>query len=461
MYYGKYRGMRHLPNAAVANQTKGLVWRDYGISDTAYTYVDSDGLPQPIDLQHLATFLALTDDIDDLPDTHGEAFAALLAMEHFNTRSDVFVPQLAYVDDTCPSLRFTMEFFDTEQSPIVAANYVINDLNKRPTNDPDRPVPTAIIGPDTSLVAAPVALMSNLAGRPVFSHSATSTDLNREEDYPLFGRVVPSLRRDASTAVDFMKRTWNVTHFAIIAVRDNFGLSYAQELQNAAARSDVETCSVSLGDASDVRNPASLKSSIDRLKKLCGDFRYIFGIFGKGLYEPILSAANKHGLMGVEWVWLFSDLVQGLQPRLPIDHELVDLVAGNSVVSIPPPLPMIRMTPKDEVQAARMRKGEEFLRTIGDLLVNEEWVTYVRDMIGSEELSAITIDDNGLPNISPYSILMYDQVISVALATCAISNMGPKKWLEPGPALHKSFMKTTFMGASGNVTIDPRTGTFL
>ena len=460
--YGKYKDMRRLPTAAVANLTGGLVWRDYGGTDAAYTYIDSGGLRQPVDLQHLAIFLALTDDLDDFPDTHGEAVAALLAMEHFNTRNDVLVPQLADVDDTCPSLRFTMEFFDTQQSPIVAASYVINDLNERPVDDADRPVPTAIVGPDTSSVAAPVALMSNLVGRPVFSHSATSTDFDREEDYPLFGRVVPSLRRDAETAVDFMRRTWNVNHFAIIAVRDNFGLSYAQELQNAAIGWGVKTCAVSLGDVTDVKDPVSLKSSIGRLKKLCGDFRYIFGIFSKGLYETVLSEANNQGLMGEEWVWLFSDLVQGLQARLPIDHELLDLVAGNGAVSIPPPLAMIGIKPRDRMQEMRLRKGEDFLRTVGEMLRDEEWVASVKYVIGSEELAAITIDDSGLPNMSPYTLLMYDQVISVALATCALSKkIGPKKWLEPGPALHRSFMKTTFMGASGNVTIDPTTGTFL
>jgi len=97
-----------------------------------------------------------------------------------------------------------------------------------------RPYPTALIGASRSAVSAPLAILSGLHDMPQVSYASTSTILNNKDQFPLFGRLIPSAVGDASAAVEYMSNL-GASYIGVLFVNDSYGSTYAQAIQEIAA----------------------------------------------------------------------------------------------------------------------------------------------------------------------------------------------------------------------------------
>lgn len=149
-----------------------------------------------------------------LPETINDAFAALMAVYHFNNIQKS--PILTEEDVAeCPDLRLTMELLDTEFSPIETTRAFTSVLQRTPSFRV--PFPSAVIGAYRSAVTSPLAILTGVNDIPQVSYASTAVDFDVKAQYPLFGRTVTSSIGEAEAAVQYFKSI-NSTHVAILFV---------------------------------------------------------------------------------------------------------------------------------------------------------------------------------------------------------------------------------------------------
>ena len=119
------------------------------------------------------------------------AAASLLAAHHFNTGDGSVVREVEDINNKCP-VRITVDFHDLEGNTRSAVDVLTSQVltgRRTPT--------TAIFGGLYSSTSIPMATLSGVYGVPQACPACTSTELDNANQYPLFGRILPS---DAGTA---------------------------------------------------------------------------------------------------------------------------------------------------------------------------------------------------------------------------------------------------------------------
>lgn len=444
----------------------------------------SSGETRKYDLRHFAAMISLDDgdDDSDKPININEAASALLALNHLNEGVGDVIPEIAEVSKWC-DIKFTMEFFDTRQSPIVASRAYINDIRTRKNwgaeegNDGGesgdgvehparrRPYPTALIGASRSAVSAPLAILSGVHHLPQVSFASTSTVFNNKDQFPLFGRLVPSAYGDANAAISYLFRRLGVTHLGVLFVRDEYGSTYAQMLQDAAKNSEqISSSSPSAGSPPPVTigalssfafdaTPAEISAAVRRLAD--SGLRYFFGVIFGVHASAVLSEAHRQGIVGPGYHWIFGD---GMSSAPTFDAEtegdLIEALEGAALLTISRPSTREGRT-----------EFEAFAKHWSDLINSEEGRAYVlsklpwnkeRDSDGGGDLPAPPDRKLELQEESgPFELLEYDAVIALGMAACDATREG--KYFD-GKAFYRSFLRTEFNGLYGSVVIDPKTG---
>jgi hypothetical protein len=137
--------------------------------------------------------------------------AAFLAMVDFNQRFSPFSDSLFELTQSC-NFFLNMDFRDSALSPIVAGKQWQDTFLF--SNEQDQIQPMAVVGPLRSVVSKIVAtfggvvttknfvegeemLSSGSGGIPNISPGSTSTRLGNTNDYPFFGRTIPTNAGDA------------------------------------------------------------------------------------------------------------------------------------------------------------------------------------------------------------------------------------------------------------------------
>ena len=180
-------------------------------------------------LCHLTSMLPSTNDGTNLQPDFGlyTEGAGLLAMIDFNNRDESIVPNLKARLKDC-DVRLTMEFQDTQFSPIEASRVLTQDILTR-EHSLTNPRPISMIGATRSAVTAPLAVLGGIHELPLVSYGSTSSQLDDKDSYPYFGRTVPTNEGDAVATVSYLRNVLGVTHCAVIYVKDGFGLAFLEE----------------------------------------------------------------------------------------------------------------------------------------------------------------------------------------------------------------------------------------
>lgn len=164
---------------------------------------------------------------------HEDAAAIALALHHLNTGDGSILPMLgsssgAAAVRACP-VGFTLEFLDTRQSPGATVESLFLMSVAQTGIEP-----SGVVGPLSSAIALPTALLTGHRGLVQISPAASSVDLDDAEQYPLFGRTVPPDGPIAGPILQYFAHVAKVRHLAIVTTNDAFGGSFGEAVQLAA-----------------------------------------------------------------------------------------------------------------------------------------------------------------------------------------------------------------------------------
>mmetsp|Transcript_35922 Transcript_35922/g.66177 ORF Transcript_35922/g.66177 Transcript_35922/m.66177 type:complete len:1120 (-) Transcript_35922:228-3587(-) len=430
------------------------------------------------------------------------AAALLLACHHFNNGmiADVLGPiendVLAKAYEST-DVRLTASLYDTQFSPIESTRLLTKVLDGSPTRD--KPLPQAILGAYRSACTSPTAILSGVNGIPQISYHSSGTDFDNKEQYPYFGRTVPSSGADARAVVDYLK-TLGVTYLGVIFVTDAFGSAYQKSLQDAAGEADppIRTDSVSFSyksasggsngyfsvDVSPNGEPSSgggqggqeIRNAIQSLKNT--EYRYFVAIVGEEHYSRVMAEAAEQGIAGGEYVWLFTGGVdrrtfQDRIARYQKDDNLAVSTKGIGLIQVEGgqtsdvdyanPSQRVGTPPPADADTGYQRFRAAWRSAMSD----SSLVQYFRSKqleidppVGGHDFTTIEFS----PDPSQHAYFVYDAIVSLGLSMSYSTAVGGANGtgldFPTGKDIYDSLRQNvTFEGASGTVKIDPNSGT--
>lgn len=254
-------------------------------------------------LADISSFLPFSDGSKIRATVEAEAIATLLAIYHFNNPETS--PILNAQDLEGCNVRLTTQFLDTQFSPINSTRKFTEILLRN--HSLQRPLPTSVVGAYRSATTSPLAILTGVNDIPQVSYASTSTDFEVKEQYPRFGRTIPSTIGEASVAVSYFKNL-GAEHVGILFVTDAYGSALQKAFQDAAAEANITTTSVAFSfsaSADGVEIPNAVKS----LKG--SEYRYFYAICFDSHYDPIMTAAANEEITGKDFLWVFPGLDKG------------------------------------------------------------------------------------------------------------------------------------------------------
>lgn len=498
---------RHVPRDALPSDV-------YRVSTTldADTADGSDS-EEYYDLRHITHMSALLVGGAPFQVFVDSAAVSLMALHHFNSGIDDVVPEIGKVRERCRT-RFTMDFIDTKFSPIETSGAFLRDVLTRSerwedgvgsgggggtANDarssgagrkrrleesavggqpsqshlrPDpQPIPTVMLGAVRSAVSSPLATLASVYRVPQISYASTATSLDNRDQFPYFGRVVPSAAGDADAAVDYLTGFLKLTHLGVLYIRDSYGTTYAQAILNAAGEAQdgkhplkVRTASFPAGFRSQEERLANIAEAIRQLKE--SGLRYFFGIFSYDWYNLIMSEAHRQGIVGEGHYWMFGDGLMGVSdfsydPETQAD--LIEATRGSALITTASPMILKGLANYD----AFVRHWDEMRigRGPGREYFEAKMPIDFRELDGGKALR-----ENEFSAVPFATALMgYDSTISAIFAACDAEEVwrlrenggnGAAGLAHiDGDDFFRAFLNHTYDGVYGSVTIDSATGT--
>lgn len=254
-------------------------------------------------LADISGFLPFSDGVKIRASVDNEAIASLLAVYHFNNPEKS--PILNAQELKGCNVRLTTEFLDTQFSPINSTRKFTDVLLRN--HSLQRPLPTSVVGAYRSATTSPLAILTGVNKIPQVSYASTSTDFEVKEQYPLFGRTIPSTIGEAQVAVKYFKDL-GASHVGILFVTDAYGSALQKAFQDAAAEEDIITASVAFSYSASA-DGVEIPNAVASLKGT--QFRYIYAICFDSHYNPIMTAAYEEKLTGKDFLWAFPGLDKG------------------------------------------------------------------------------------------------------------------------------------------------------
>jgi hypothetical protein len=379
--------------------------------------------------------------------------AAFLAVIDFNRRSSAFSNSISELTQDC-DLFLTIDFRDPEFNAIIAARECQEAFlySKEQTNEKR---PFAVVGPVRSEVSALVATLGGAATRretpdassrfvgsegiPNISPASRSSQLENTEQYPLFGRPIPTNAGDARALCLYLQSI-NVRQLAVLHVNDNYGVEFLVDVQREAESFGISIFDSGYKDGLD----EELNNAIAQLKT--SGCTYFFGIFSAGGWEPIVIRLYEEGLIGrPQNVWLFGETVIDIfQKRLMLKNkremDIAQALNGTGIVLVNTP---------DRELGIFQQLLEDFEANTG--LVEQYLSHHRRGILAGRNVSTFRNDFAPTPTI--YSMMTYDAVMALGIGGCQA-----KADLFTGPELFESFKQVEFDGATGRVSFDKKTG---
>ncbi|KAL3940010.1 MAG: hypothetical protein SGBAC_005362 [Bacillariaceae sp.] len=373
--------------------------------------------------------------------------AVLLALEHLNTGNGTLVEEVWGLHDRC-NIKFTAEAKDTTLSQIESLNHAV-ELTSR---SDETELPTAIAGAFRSAVSIATSLVTGLRGIPQISPISTSSQLDNVENFPLFGRTVPSDDGTAVAAILYLRQKLGVRQLGIVHINDSYGNAYAAGMQRAAARHAPDML-IQFSGLPETPTPENVKTTVAVLKST--GYRHFFGIFFSEQYEILMTEAYFQGIAGDgKHNWMFGDAastsvtLEGYEADSPLRSATQGAVFIAPVGAIP----------------GRDERYDLFLRAMRDLNNPIDITTlesYHPTYPNEPEYSSYTIEEDPEDFFDGIIIalvpFLYDAVIALGLAACSIESNATSYF--NGDQHFQKFKETQFLGASGHVRFNPETGT--
>ena len=368
---------------------------------------------------------------------HSEATSVMLATHHFNTASKEILHRSR--PESC-DVRLTVEFFDTQESPMTSGRIINNDLLER---DPcDRDTVGVILGPRRSSVAVSIGVLANSNEIPVISHGATSSHLEDPEIFPLFGQLVASSQAQATAAVAYLRQL-GVAHINVLSVPGYYGDAYRTAFVPLAQAQGIRVWATSIPrqDA----DPEELDSVLRRVSRF--RYRYTLAVIETmDQYEVLMTAAHANGMVGKDFVWLLSDAI-----NTRVFEERANYEIGSSLEVASRGVGFIKSS--GGWKELRRPAFDRFVETRRQVFENDEMLSYFESKL-SLNLNIPLPDHHVIDQdhqehlVDP--VFLYDSIMSIGLTACEVESE-----YFTGQNFFQRLPHINFEGVSGPVRFDP------
>lgn len=442
------------------------------------------------------------------------AASLLLAVQHFNTGNGAVVKEIEGIDQTC-SVRLVADFHESETNTRMAVDRLAKDILLSDTtstpelddegtedalsknskeNTKTRNPTTVVFGDFRSSITMPLASLNSVYGVPQVCATCTTTDLDDPNQFPLFGRYVPSDAGTAMAVVSFARQRnreanggpeeggEDLRFIGVLYRNDAFGTAYylaikdAFEFAEEDGQEDAEggnndgeegvvdqafddTFRRAQGFHYDYTNTDDIDRAVTALART--GYRLFVGVFYSSHYEYVMESAFRHGIAGPGFVWIMSD---GLSTKKVSD--ISPLPAGSPLAIASEGVGIIKAGP---ISGTETEDGKEtgFDRMIREFQKqNKDQVDYLNCVghprTNSEEALIYHLAEDSFfqESIPPTSgLFFYDAAISFGMAACKLleEKGGDINSNVDGKELMEQFLSQEFQGASGFVSVDPPT----
>ncbi len=371
-----------------------------------------------------------------------DATAIALAAHHLNVGDGSLVPQVSGLNTRC-NVRFTVEFADTKITPSVAVDHIVNITSRHPGIER---LPCAFVGAYRSAVSIATSILTGLWKYPQVSGVSTSADLDDTDQYPLFGRTIPSDHGNAVPIIQYMNEVLGITHLAVLNLNDAFGNSYVKGLRMAV---DQHAPGIMIHQVPVDEDLVSIRSALRSVKVT--QYRYIFAVFfTPKVHDAILMEAYEMGLAGTgNHQWLFADSFDSINGRIMEANSSLHLAyRGVGMLEATGGVAGIGLTGYDKFVA---RMAEVYNPADQDYLFS--LFPKYDDDVYQGSIDSFT---NFLtPTTSVQAPFLYEATIALGLAACAAVDGDLNL---DGKQHFKKMVNTVFQGINEDVVFDPITG---
>jgi len=424
--------------------------------------------------------------------SHEMSLAIALAVQHLNEGIGSLVPAIQELDQTCPKLRFATSMASTEWNPSEAFA-LVDELTENVLEENEFHTVCGITGATSSAVSKTTGLVTSLRGIPQVSHASTNEDLNDKADYPFFARTVPDDNFLAEAFVKFLYQTLGVRHLFVVAESDPFPKSVLKSLRNAIVKLGWSPISggingtkvneeSSIGDITnflyveerivenidDDDNPDSqglLFEALDGLRS--SDVRFVLALTtGPESNDRLMKAAYSMGLANGQHYWWFYETLNLKAIKVASNSSLSEAYDGVGYI--------YQTSEREGDRYARFVQESTDLKTnlyreinqgstntsIGDHPLQSSTFS-ITDLFASGYLNKTDWLQDGYAMEKP--LYAYDATILLGLSACREARMQSANATTTlslnGKDFFQRLLDTNFTGVSGNVVLDPSTGT--
>lgn len=384
----------------------------------------------------------------------GGVAAAHLALHMLNQGDGSIVPEIQGLNDTCP-LRFTLEVLDSAGDAGNTVRSVTELLNR---GENERQV-CAFSGPLSSSSALPAAILTGMQGRPQMSAMATASQLDNKETFPLFARLITSDAGHAVLLVLYLKSK-GITHLGVIHWPDEHGSTFSRALFETATEiyPDLQIVAVDIPSTNTAKEEDYV-NAITTMKRT--QFKWFYAIGSVDDNIALLKEATRQGIAGSTtetYVWLFYESTalyfDGL--TVPRDSDLGRAAKGVGLFGEQTGRPGMPVYDK----FVQRWKG---LDNDVDMTFLDDRLPRYPDSPDFERTPARSAMFDHDPSF--YAAVVFDEIVLMGLSACKAAkessnsdDSSSANIYVDGSTMYRHIVNTTFSGATGNVTVDPETG---
>ena len=377
--------------------------------------------------------------------------AAHLALQMLNTGDGSVVEEIEGLPSRCP-IRFTIEAFDTGASTAVAA-HSFQDVMQRTT--PQEREVCALLGSEGSRSTIPLGILSALEGRPHMSPMASAIQLDDRQTFPLSGRLVNSDLGQLFSLVLYWKEK-QVSHVGIVHWNDDHGNAVIRAINEIAAQHHPELTVVAVDIPAIGATPEDYAKAIKILART--KFRWFYASVSADDCMGLIEQAVENGMAGTgKHVWMFLGSILAPFPGMQVEKDslLAQGMPGVGFFTQKMGRPGMPVFDKFEQAFTKLDNPEDLALLDSRMVRYPDEPDFPRAVASS---SALATD----PTF--FASTVFDSVIMLGLSACkaaATTTTDSQGIHVDGTTMFSHILDTSFTGATGNVTVDPKTGTRL
>lgn len=358
--------------------------------------------------------------------------ASLVALKHFNERSNDVLENLSEMLDGC-NVYMTMDMLNAEVNSVIASSKLFSYFTK--PQSLQSPHPAALLGATLSDISLSLAILTGAYGIPQLSPASQTEHLENGDIAPTFGRTVPTNSGVAESVLAYFHKI-GVSHFYLLHEFGDYGLSLRTQFSEAIELGRHQTRM--LAAQYDPFEPGSLEEALKSIR--ASGVKYIFGVLFTWNHREVLERVYDLGLIGPGYSWYLPDVITDPFYQLNRTSDAKYIAALNGINQVGfwvPPNPAFE---KALINA---------LKTDADFQS-----FFIESHKGDMPLLQFMNLTEMIPVITFYSHFAYDTVMTLGLAACNVNET-----LFTGHDYNQEIRRTKFKGTTGQVEFDPSTGT--